>query len=119
MGFIYKIDCIPIYSFQPKPREVVTRFCCHERYVKPVANEPHHEKTCSDYVFVIHIGNRVLRIGNQSFKSLTIFYGCVARFVKVLVGNPEDRFPLPLYVSATPSGKIEVPYAISVLRVVF
>ena len=27
-----------------------------------------------------------------NFKPLTIFYGCTARFVLDLVGNPKDRF---------------------------
>ena len=26
------------------------------------------------------------------FKPLAVFYGCIARFVSDLVGNPEDRF---------------------------
>ena len=28
----------------------------------------------------------------RNFKPLAIFYGCTARFVLDLVGNPEDRF---------------------------
>ena len=29
---------------------------------------------------------------SEIFKPLAIFYGCAARFVSDLVGNPEDRF---------------------------
>ena len=45
----------------------------------------------SAFIFAIRIVKFLLYI-NRNVKPSAIFYGCTARFVSDLVGNPEDRF---------------------------
>ena len=69
--------------------------------------ELRHEKTCflhmrkqrrrstakliSAFVFAIRIVQSLYYL-NKKIKPLSIFFGCTARFVSDLVGNPEYRF---------------------------
>ena len=63
-------------------------------------NEPRREKTgflhiCENKDADQLRGNREYDPSTskiRNFKLLSIFYGCIARFVSDLVGNPEDQF---------------------------
>ena len=81
MGLYTNIDHIypPIVSGRCHEEERLG-LAVIKRYVKPVANERRHKKTCSDFVFVLYIDNTLIR---AQFKVLTctIFCGCVAVFV--------------------------------------
>ena len=45
-------------------------------------------------LFSLHIYYNPSTILIQNFKALAVFYGCTARIVLGLVGNPKDRFSL-------------------------
>ena len=63
MGLYTNIDRIlPTNSFMLVPRGGVgLGLAVIKRYVKPVANEPRHKKTCSDFFVVLYIDNTLIR----------------------------------------------------------